>query len=133
MRSLAIFGSFVLGCCLVVGLRIQDAEQAAVHLPPHRDGYILVGFTANTTAAQQSAIIASVPAIAVKTIGAGTTVVYVGKSHEEAAIALVKRYPEIRYAEPDFANHLDGGAMPTDSFAGIQWAISNTGQTINGT
>lgn len=39
---------------------------------------------------------------------------------------------EIRYAEPDYVQGVDGGPAPNDANFGVQWALRNTGQTVNG-
>jgi subtilisin family serine protease len=103
---------------------VHSGRQTSISTPAHRDGVVLLGFENNVTPAERAAILSATGGIALKTIGAGTVVLYVGTSREQAVIGILKKFPQVRYAEPDFIHHLDGGVIPNDTFAGNQWAIS---------
>ncbi len=42
----------------------------------------------------------------------------------------LKSDPSVDYAEPDYTRHLD--TDPNDAFFGLQWALNNSGQAVNG-
>src|ERR1041385_2130502 len=125
MRAIAA----VFGLVVLVSSQVHRGSQTPNHSPAHRDAVVLLGFHPGISSAQSAAIVATTGGTALKTIGAGTTVLYVGQAREQAAINALRRYPEVRYAEPDFIHRLDGGAVPNDSYVGSQWAVSDTGET----
>ena len=47
-----------------------------------------------------------------------------------AAVAALGRDPEVQFAEPNAVLHAAGA--PNDPYFGEQWALSNTGQSVNG-
>ncbi|MGI8987953.1 MAG: S8 family serine peptidase [Bryobacteraceae bacterium] len=97
-----------------------------------RDGNVLVAFRPDVPPDRQKAILAGVGAAKLKDIGVGVHVLSVGKGRELGAIQALKARGEIRYAEPDYLHALDGGSLPNDTSVGIQWAVQNTGQNVNG-
>ena len=99
----------------------------------YRDGVVLVGFHNGVLEAEQQLILASVGAVEKKRIGAGVHVLSVGSGRVLGVIQVLKALGAIRYAEPDFAQTIDGGTQPTDTYFGNQWAAQNTGQTVDGT
>jgi hypothetical protein len=48
-------------------------------------------------------------------------------------VKALKAMPGVRYAEPDWLQYVDGGSVPDDPSFPVQWALQNTGQTVNGT
>jgi subtilisin family serine protease len=48
-----------------------------------------------------------------------------------AAVAALGRDPEVQFAEPNAVLHAAG--VPNDPYFGEQWALSNTGQSVDGT
>ena len=133
MRDLhltTIFLAFLLAFTALApkaGARATRREQ-----PKFRDGTILVGFLPNVSIDQQIAILYSVGAREAATIGAATHVVRVPPGQVLTIVEKLKKIPGIRYAEPDWIQHVDGGAVPNDPSFGLQWALQNTGQTIAG-
>ena len=98
-------------------------------LPPnYRDGIVLVAFQPWVGAAEQTSILAGAGGHDIKTVGAGTHIVYVGSGRVEAAIAALNRPWKVRYAEPDFVNRLAAGTIPDDTYAGSQWALADTSE-----
>jgi subtilisin family serine protease len=116
---------YLLGLLVVISTALQTGGQAVNPPQPYREAVVLVGFHSNVTAAQRVAILSATGGIAVKTIGAGTTVLYVGQAREQVAIKILKTYREVRYAEPDFIHRLAAGAMANDTYVGSQWAVLN--------
>jgi subtilisin family serine protease len=99
-------------------------------LPPnYHDGIVLVAFYPWVGAADQARILAGVGGHDIKTVGAGTHIVFVGSGRVEAAISALKLPGQIRYAEPDFTHELAGGTIPNDTFAGNQWALTDAAET----
>src|SRR2546423_10253981 len=90
----AVFALFV-----VVLSQVQTGRQTSIPGAAHLAAVILLGFHAGVTPAQRAAIVSATGGIPLKTIGAGTTVLYVGQFHEQEAINTLKRYREVRYAE----------------------------------
>src|SRR5207237_7526654 len=95
-----------LGFLLVLPQAQSGREMPIQASPGHREAVVLIGFQRGVTAAQQSAIVSGMGGIDVKTIGAGTHVVYVGQAREKSAIETLKKYREVRYVEPDFIHRL---------------------------
>jgi subtilisin family serine protease len=119
----------------VVGLAllfaINAAGQTAARRPAqYRDGSVLVGFTSGTSSSQAAAIIASVRAQHLRTIGNETYILRVAPGTVPAVIQALKAHPEVRYAEPDYQANADG--VPNDPFFSLQWGLKNTGQASGG-
>src|SRR4051812_18091579 len=91
---------------IVICSHVHTARQIPVQPLPHRDAVVLLGFHNGVTASQRAAIVSATGGITLKTIGAATTVLYVGQAREQAAINILKKYREVRYAEPDFIHTL---------------------------
>src|SRR6185437_15759266 len=98
----------------------------------YRDGVVLVAFRNGVSQEQQRAILAAIGATEIKRIGVDVHVLNVGPGRVMGAIRSLKARNEIRYAEPDLIQHLDGGTLANDTFYGNQWAFQNIGQTANG-
>jgi thermitase len=130
-RSLAI----AVVCLLPVSALAQasgESKRIAAHQAPHfRDEVVLVGFEA-ISQERQAAIVASVGARDLRTIGAGTHVLQVPPGRVLDRVEALKKTPGVRYAEPDWMQHVDGGGVPSDPSYPVQWALQNTGQTVNG-
>jgi len=101
-------------------------------LPLHREGTVLVAFYQGTSKRRQQAIVAAAGAVETRRVGADVHVLWVGSGRVSRAIELLRANPEVRYAEPDFAQTLDAESLPDDTNVGIQWAVQNTGQMVNG-
>jgi subtilisin family serine protease len=110
---------------------------AAVHAqtqntaPKFRDGVVLASFQPGVSEAQQAAIIASVGASVQRVIGVRVDVLAVPAGTVQTVINALKQYSEVRYAEPDYKQHVSG--VPNDPDFSLQWAFQNTGQSIQGT
>jgi subtilisin family serine protease len=100
----------------------------------YRDGIVLAGFRANISMAQQLSVFASVGAQELRYVQSGDVhVIRVPPGHVLDTVNKLKALSEVRYAEPDFAHYVDGGPLPNDTSVGFQWAVQNTGQSVNGT
>ena len=97
-----------------------------------RDGIVLLAFQSGVAADRQQAILASVGGVVLRRIGVGTEVVRIPPGRVLPSIRMLKQYPEIRYAEPDIMQSVDGGPAPNDTNFGVQWALQNTGQIVSG-
>jgi subtilisin family serine protease len=96
-----------------------------------RDGVVLAGFYDGVTEARQATIIASVGATVERVIGVQVHVLAVPPGSVLTVIDALKQYSEVRYAEPDYKQHVSGA--PNDPDFSLQWAFQNTGQSIQGT
>jgi subtilisin family serine protease len=97
-----------------------------------RDGVVLASFQTGVSEARQAAIIAGVGASVQRVIGVHVDVLAVPAGTVQTVINALKQYSEVRYAEPDYKQHVSGG-VPDDPDFPLQWAFQNTGQSIQGT
>jgi subtilisin family serine protease len=105
--------------------RIQD------HAASYRDGYVLVAFDSGMARTTQLGAERVVRAREIRTLGAGAHLLSVPNGSVLDAVRLLNSYPGVRYAEPDYEAHEAG--VPNDPSFPMQWALQNTGQTVNGT
>jgi subtilisin family serine protease len=80
---------------------------------------VLAGFELGVTPAEQAAIIRSVGATELRTIGAGTHVLTVPAGAEQRTADALRANPEMRYAELDYI--VQGDRTPNDPSFGSQW------------
>ncbi len=127
---LALIGAIVFSMFLMPAL-----EHPAYAAPPNPDSYddgvVLVGFRSGVSDDAKDDIERQEGGVRIRDVGAGTRVVRVPKGETEAKIASLLRRPEVRYAEPDYPLHTT--AAPGDPSYPNLWALSNTGQAVNGT
>jgi hypothetical protein len=126
-------------CALVLALALPWAGKRVLAsgtgqsaAAAFRDGVVLLAFRSGVSASREGAILASIGAREVKRIGVGVHVLSVGHGRVRAAIQFLKTQNEVRYAEPDYVETVDAGSLPSDTYAGNQWAVQNTGQMVNG-
>jgi subtilisin family serine protease len=124
----------VLILALLIGAQ-RDLANDSNHdrVARYRDGIVLLAFRDGTQPAQQKAILSSLGAREIKRIGVGVHVVSVKPGQVLAAIHSLKALEAVRYAEPDYLQSLSASGLPNDTFVGSQWAVQNTGQSVNGT
>jgi len=60
--------------------------------------------------------------------GINSTVLEVPKGQEESILKEISNDPIVKYAEPDYIQHVE--FVPNDTYFKNQWGLSNTGQTI---
>jgi len=89
--------------------------------PKSREGVVLVGFRPGTGASRRSAIEAAAGAKHLRTIGAGTHVLHVARGRVEQRIAQLRRYREVRCAEPDYVVH--AAVTPNDTSYNQLWGL----------
>src|ERR1700682_5558331 len=99
----------------------------------YRDGVVLLAFRNGVQQSRQDAVLAGVGAREIKRIGVRVRVVAVRRGRVPEVVQLLRARGEVRFAEPDYLHTLSAGSMPNDTSVGIQWAIQNSGQTVNGT
>jgi len=110
----------------------NDGDPGRVLRSPYRDGIVLMAFRDGTQAAQQRAILSRIGAREIKQIGVGVHVLAVKPGHVFTAINSLKALQGVRYAEPDYLQTLSASTLPNDTSVGNQWAVKNTGQSVNG-
>ncbi len=128
LRYLAII-AFVLGGA--AGNKLPKVAHTNVK-PEFRHGIVLMAFHKGVSVEQQRAILSDVDAREIKRIGVGVHVLSVGRGRVLKTIQALKTHREVRYAEPDYLQTVSAGSTPNDTNFGLQWAIQNTGQTVNG-
>ncbi len=121
---------------MVTGLGLLPATGRNASADPpgpeaFEDGIVLVGFQAGVPDAALQAIERSAGAAHVRTVGAGTRVLQVGRGRVEIAIDTLKQHAEVRYAEPNYV--LRAYDTPNDTYFGLLWGLNNTGQSVNRT
>src|SRR5712671_4078967 len=104
----------------------QDAR------PAFRECIVLVAFQNGTQQSLQDAVLSKVGAREIKRIGVGVHVVAVARGHVPKVIQLLRERQEVRFAEPDYLQTVSAATLPNDTSIGVQWAIQNTGQRVNG-
>jgi hypothetical protein len=113
------------------GTKVAAFERRNDAPADFRDRNVLLAFNASVPPADQDSILASAGATVLKRLGVDLIVVDVGSGQALGAIQKLKAHHQIRYAEPDYLQDLDAATMPNDTNVGIQWAVHNTGQTVN--
>jgi thermitase len=125
---------------VAVGLLASLAGLVLVALPgsvwaratkrqTYRDGAVLVGFKPGVSANRQKAI-AAPDAKRSRQLAPAIRLVHVRRGHVPAAVRALRQRRSVRYAEPDYL--MREAAVPNDSSFGLQWALANTGQVVNG-
>ena len=102
---------------------------------PSAPGVVLVGFQPGVSAADQARALAGVGGQETRVVGTGAHVVAVANGSVQTAIAALRRNPLVRYAEPDYLVQplsIPVGPTPNDPYFAQDWALQNTGQTVNG-
>ncbi len=129
-RSLFVFALVVFILSFLTVPSAGSLGFAGAHGPtakkPHakhryRDGTILVGFRSATTLKRQRAIERASGARETRVIGAGTHVLRVPKGQVRTKISVLKKYPGVRYAEPDYLVKAD--MTPNDSMYNKLWGM----------
>ena len=111
------------------------SAPADVTAAPSLPGVVLVGFQPGVSAADRTKTLAGVGGLETRVVGMGAHVVSVGSGSVGTAIAALRRNPLVRYAEPDFLLRPlsnPAGPTPNDPYFAQDWALRNTGQTVNG-
>lgn len=117
--------------CVLTASKLPVRVSANVQ-PLYRDGVVLMAFHRDVPKTQQRMILSSVGAREIKQIGVGVHVLEVGRGRVFKVIQALKAHREVRYAEPDYLQAVAAGPSPNDTNLGLQWALQNTGQTVNG-
>jgi Subtilase family len=110
---------------------------------PYRPGVVIAGFHAHVSLARERAIERGLHATGVEQLGPSIKPVrehgvlriplvpllfYVPGASVPAAVARLRAERAIAYAEPDYL--MSASATPNDPFFALQWADSNTGQSV---
>src|SRR5215469_13774913 len=107
-----------------------SANGGGQHRAAFRDGVALVAFLSDATPEQRAKALTDAGAVEIRVIGQGAHVVRVPAGHVMQAVESLKNTGVVRYAEPDFQQSVSG--VPNDPNFSQQWALLNTGQTVNG-
>jgi subtilisin family serine protease len=124
-----------LGALLVLGSSGGSADVSAAatatqaRVPAFAANRVLAGFHAGVSREKQLSVEAAVGARELSVIGAGTHVLQVPSGRVLSTVAALDRHAAVRYAEPDWL--LAADQTPNDPGFGNQWALFNTGQTID--
>src|SRR5438552_13659097 len=127
---------------VAVGLLASLAGLALVALPgsawarttmrqPYRDGVVLVGFKPGGSANRHQAI-AAADATRSRPLAPTIRLLHVRRGHVPEAVRALRQRRGVRYAEPDYLmREAAAPNAPNDLSFGLQWALENTGQTVN--
>jgi len=116
---------------ITASLLLHGAQTPSTPEPKFRADTVLLGFNSGITAKQQAAILARVGARELRMIGQGVHVLRVPAGRVEQTIEMLRKSAAVRYAEPDFRHTVN--AAPNDPSFPQQWALLNSGQSVNGT
>jgi len=117
---------------LVAFASVFGAGSGASSLPgaQYRDGVVLVRFAGVASAADRSAAQAQVGGTGMRTFARRLVALRVPSGRVETVVKKLEARRDVVYAEPDYL-HTES-AVPNDSSFGLQWAVRNTGQSVNG-
>jgi subtilisin family serine protease len=133
LSGLLVLGATMLGIvCLVLGAARADRASAdAAKEAPFVPGELLVRFDSTADAADRASALGEVGGETKERLFVpGLRLVEIEGESVPAAVSELERQPGVRYAEPNFVDELF--AIPNDPYFGLQWALNNTGQDING-
>jgi subtilisin family serine protease len=108
----------------------SQVGKTNIDATPFRDGNVLVAFNSSVSRQAQPGIEMAAHAYEVRTLGVGVHLLRVPKGHVLDVVRLLRSYPGVRYAEPDYL--AQEAATPNDPSFPMQWGYQNTGQTVNG-
>ena len=134
MRNFLRFGVFALIMLVAVGFGNVALSARRLNVQPRfRQGVVLMAFARGVSTPREKEILSSAAAREIRKIGVGVHVLRVARGGVFKAIRLLKSYPEVRYAEPDYIETVAGSAsLANDPYIENQWAVENTGQMVNG-
>src|SRR6202022_1507130 len=93
----------------------------------------LLAFRNGIQKSRQDAILSAAGAREIKRIGVGVHVGEGRRGRVPEVVQLLRARNEVRFAEPDYLQTLSASSLPNDTSVGSQWAVQNSGQTVNGT
>ncbi|MBI3109554.1 peptidase S8 [Candidatus Daviesbacteria bacterium] len=132
MKKLFIF-SIVLVFILLLGLfNLFSPSAKAQDNNNHVPGQVLIKFKDGVSQAEKDNLLRNNRAQIVNKLDAlDVLVLQVPQTAEEKVVAALSRNPHVDYAELDYI--AEAFFVPNDTyFAGNQWGLENTGQTIKG-
>lgn len=93
-------------------------------------GSVLVSFRSGVSEHAQAQLLRAAGARPSRHFGVRAEQLSVPAGQEEQVVAALRSQPSVRYAEPDYLSEPTG--VPSDPAFSQQWAMQNTGQTVNG-
>lgn len=132
MKKLFIFSIALLSILLLGLFNIFSPSAKAQDNNSHVPGQVLIKFKDGVSQAEKDNLLRNNRAQVVNKIDAlGVLVLQVPQTAEEKVVAALSRNPHVDYAELDYL--AEAFFVPNDTyFAGNQWGLENTGQTIKG-
>lgn len=132
MRKLFIFLSILVFALLLGLVGLTSASVRAKANNTYVPGQILVKFKDGVSQSDQDGLLRNNRAkVTGKLDSLGVLVLQVPQNAEEKVAAALSNNPRVEYAEPDYL--AEAYVVPNDTyFAGNQWGLENTGQTIKG-
>ncbi|HST14863.1 MAG TPA: S8 family peptidase [Gaiellaceae bacterium] len=114
---------------------VASAASASRHpksVAPHRNDRVLVGYKRGLTVSARTALKRRVGAWTIRTYINGSELLRVRPGRVEAVIKALRASGKVRYAEPDYIEHVSAVTVPNDPSFTQQWAFRNTGQSVGG-
>jgi subtilisin family serine protease len=114
---------------------VASAASASRHpnsVAPHRNDRLLVAYKHGLTASARTALKHRVGAWTIRTYLNGSELLRVRPGRVAAVIKALRASGKVRYAEPDYIEHVSGVTVPNDPSFTQQWAFQNTGQSVGG-
>lgn len=116
-------------------LVVAGAASASRHprsVVPQRNDRLLVAYTRGVTASARTALKHRVGAWTIRTYLNGSELLRVRPGRVAAVIKALRASGKVRYAEPDYIEHVSAVTVPNDPSFAQQWAFQNTGQSVGG-
>jgi subtilisin family serine protease len=121
--------------CAVAALGLSAASGArsdrSAKQPAYADGAVIVDYGVGTDARLRTGLERGVGGTVRHRFRNGAVLLSVPSGQVSSAIDALRRSGQVRYAEPDYLQV--ASAVPNDPSFTKQWALSNLGQSVNGT
>ena len=115
--------------CLAV-FSFLGSETGRAATARFRAGVVLVRFRAGTSSGQRRRDVGMVAGRLEGAVGGGVWLVRLRSGGVPWAVTVLRGLPGVLYAEPDYL--LVESGTPSDPSFGLQWALQNKGQLVNG-
>ena len=117
---------------LVLVATAASAARPSKSVAPHRNDRLLVAYKRGLTETGRTALKHRVGAWTIRTYLNGSELLRVRPGRVEAVIKALRASGKVRYAEPDYIEHVSAVTVPNDPSFTQQWAFQNTGQSVGG-
>ena len=125
----ALFSGVLLSVVVLGSVFGARSEATSVPGAHYRDDIVLVRFANTTPPSDRHAAQDQVGGLGMRRIGRETVALRVPAGEVQTVVTKLEARRDVVYAEPDYLH--TQSAVPSDSSFGLQWALRNTGQSVN--